>query len=354
VIEHPEYRYVEGIAYSERTGGLPFWHAWAVTPEGLVVDNTWPYAAGNRYFGVAYDRAKYLKYLRAQKFYGVLGGGRKAAAKILETGAGDLRWVAPRELEVVGRGELPAWVAERRAQEAPTQRLVVRSPSAVTTEKYDKIVERFQADYGIKVDTFTSGWSGAPKGDLDMKHQWFIKHAPAIEEALKDAQKGFGLGFDYPIAKIELQTSAERELAGRAAGGMATWIPGPGRGAGTPFSGTMSVNASYRDMARAAKLGGQGGWWATWDPAAVYRHELVHAVHAARAPQLFAGRASALRVWKLKTEWEVAERVSAYAATDPAEFVAELGSALLKGKHYDAEVMRLYKKYKGPLPKGTT
>lgn len=91
VIEHPDWRYAEGVAYSHTTGGVPFLHGWAVKPDGTVVDPTWPHPERNRYFGIAYNREKYLTHMLKTKFYGVLGGKSEAAQKIIDTGAEGLR-----------------------------------------------------------------------------------------------------------------------------------------------------------------------------------------------------------------------------------------------------------------------
>lgn len=51
-LSHRTLTYVEGYA---RSGVLPVHHAWCVTPEGLVVDNTWNFDRDEEeYFGVAF------------------------------------------------------------------------------------------------------------------------------------------------------------------------------------------------------------------------------------------------------------------------------------------------------------
>lgn len=104
VFERPDLTYVEGFMYPEGRAGLAVLHAWAATKDGTVVDNT-PirmthsgntlYRPGTggvpRYFGVTYDRAKYLKYLYTAKFYGVLGSTEKNAAKAIANGGRHLR-----------------------------------------------------------------------------------------------------------------------------------------------------------------------------------------------------------------------------------------------------------------------
>jgi len=98
VLEHPDWRYVEGVAYAPDLGDIPFLHAWAVTPEGRVVDVTWRHPEGARYFGVAYEREAYLKYIAKEGMYGVMGGEVASAARMLETGAAGLRQKVPMAL----------------------------------------------------------------------------------------------------------------------------------------------------------------------------------------------------------------------------------------------------------------
>ncbi len=84
VIQHSDWRYVEGFAMSE--GLLPVLHGWCVTAEGKVVDNTFTDPERAAYFGVVYDRSAYLKHLYKAKFYGLLGGADKISVKILKKG----------------------------------------------------------------------------------------------------------------------------------------------------------------------------------------------------------------------------------------------------------------------------
>ena len=49
---------------------------------------------------------------------------------------------------------------------------------------------------------------------------------------------------------------------------------------------------------------------------------------------------------------QTAGEVSLYAQTGIGEFVAEVHAGLIDGKHFSDDVMNLYKKYNGPMPKG--
>jgi len=91
VMERSDLTYVEGFGKTARTGDLAFLHAWAVDNDGNVIDPTWTDPEKNEYFGVKYDRAKYLKYLYTAKIYGVLGSTFKNAHGAINTGGKKLR-----------------------------------------------------------------------------------------------------------------------------------------------------------------------------------------------------------------------------------------------------------------------
>jgi hypothetical protein len=89
VLSNPNLDYVEGIAYPAWSGpgGFGFLHGWAVDRNtGRVVDNTWDNPQGAKYFGVRYDRKKYMRHVARTKYYGVVGGDSEAAAKVIERG----------------------------------------------------------------------------------------------------------------------------------------------------------------------------------------------------------------------------------------------------------------------------
>jgi hypothetical protein len=91
VMEHPELTFVEGFGTTKQTGGIAFLHAWAVTKDGKVVDPTWDNPEDNTYFGVKYDRAKYLKHIYKAKFYGVMSSDFKVTQRMIDTGGKKLR-----------------------------------------------------------------------------------------------------------------------------------------------------------------------------------------------------------------------------------------------------------------------
>jgi hypothetical protein len=84
VIQNPGWSYAEGFAMRE--GLMPVLHAWAVTEDGKVVDNTWDEPENSAYLGVVYDRGPYMKYIFKAKYYGILGGANKNAEKIIAKG----------------------------------------------------------------------------------------------------------------------------------------------------------------------------------------------------------------------------------------------------------------------------
>ena len=88
MIRNEDLDFCEGIAYpSGAAGGMAFMHAWAVDQKtGKVVDPTWDKPEECRYYGVRYDRKKYLKHIVKAKMYGVLGGDFRDAAKVVERG----------------------------------------------------------------------------------------------------------------------------------------------------------------------------------------------------------------------------------------------------------------------------
>jgi hypothetical protein len=88
VLERPDLTYVEGFATHY---GLSILHAWAVTADGTVIDPTWKHPEKSRYFGVQYDREKYLKHLWTAKVYGVLGSSFKNSERAIQTGGRELR-----------------------------------------------------------------------------------------------------------------------------------------------------------------------------------------------------------------------------------------------------------------------
>ena len=104
-------------------------------------------------------------------------------------------------------------------------------------------------------------------------------------------------------------------------------------------------------------------------PFRLLNHEIGHILHQNNiGTELFAkysdygkladGGINTFALWrKFRNEignklfYEVMGNVTPYAATTPAEFVAEVYSFLCNGVKFSDDIMELYKKYGGPIPK---
>ncbi|RJQ27129.1 hypothetical protein C4577_02305 [Candidatus Parcubacteria bacterium] len=84
VLANPDYNYAEGFV--KEGANPPVLHAWAVTKEGRVVDNTLENPGSASYIGVVFPRQQYLQYISKNKYYGVLGGNKDQAEEVLRKG----------------------------------------------------------------------------------------------------------------------------------------------------------------------------------------------------------------------------------------------------------------------------
>jgi hypothetical protein len=84
VWDHPDWAYVEGFALSVH--GLPVEHAWAVTPEGVVVDPTWYEPDLAAYYGVEIPMTVVGAAMCRYRVFGVLGNDWRRGSPILRTG----------------------------------------------------------------------------------------------------------------------------------------------------------------------------------------------------------------------------------------------------------------------------
>jgi hypothetical protein len=84
VVERPDLRltYVEGFALSV----IPTLHAWAATPEGVVVDPTWDAPEGRAYIGLPMETTLVAAFTLATGMWSVLGNDWMLGCPILETG----------------------------------------------------------------------------------------------------------------------------------------------------------------------------------------------------------------------------------------------------------------------------
>jgi hypothetical protein len=93
------------------------------------------------------------------------------------------------------------------------------------------------------------------------------------------------------------------------------------------------------------KAGADAGWFVDGSTYGMYTHELTHGAHFYASPLTY----RAARFFPSEdAQMRIARRVSRYATANPHEFVAEVGSGLLSGRHYDPEVMALYEHFGGP------
>lgn len=117
------------------------------------------------------------------------------------------------------------------------------------------------------------------------------------------------------------------------------------RQTGATYLFANPASAYWQDRAGFAAAEQGRGDWSAADPAHGVRHEMGHLSHHRSAPAVYAANAPLL-----DEEQPIASRVSAYAAENVREFVAETFAALLAGRALDADIMRLYRKYGGVEP----
>lgn len=88
-LQHPpdiHLRYCEGYAVTPLTG-IPVPHAWAVTPDGRVLDRTWPDPETCAYYGMTFELEEVERLLEVTRgFYGVLASEYIIGHPLLETG----------------------------------------------------------------------------------------------------------------------------------------------------------------------------------------------------------------------------------------------------------------------------
>ena len=105
----------------------------------------------------------------------------------------------------------------------------------------------------------------------------------------------------------------------------------------------------------AARMAASGRWFAVPTPRGTIDHEIGHARHheALRRPDAPYGLMGKLldADWKTFEEKQaIIREVSGYAAYNPAEFVAEVYSALKAGRTFPDWIMDLYREWHGVIP----
>jgi hypothetical protein len=118
-----------------------------------------------------------------------------------------------------------------------------------------------------------------------------------------------------------------------------------------PVTKQISINRSHTNWvnpAAAAILSRRSGYISSSSPMHTFYHELGHArdknILRRSAPHVGARVTRGIPVSKL------AKRVSRYAATNTAEFVAETYAGRRTGRRYDHQVMRAYREARGLAP----
>lgn len=122
-----------------------------------------------------------------------------------------------------------------------------------------------------------------------------------------------------------------------------------------PYAGEIYINPesfqfrSRKALRKYARRFHLKGYISTGDPAHVLRHELAHLLHADEAGIEFL---EAHVDWPARDEGarHAAATVSLRAAEGPGEFVAEVFAGIWGLREFtrDAEVMRWYRRYRGP------
>ena len=88
------------------------------------------------------------------------------------------------------------------------------------------------------------------------------------------------------------------------------------------------------------------GHFSTRNPDHLIRHEIGHALHYRRLNE--AERADIWYKPMSARDTAIADRVSRYAREGAIEFVAEVYAGMRGGRKFSPEVLRLYRKLKGP------
>jgi hypothetical protein len=171
---------------------------------------------------------------------------------------------------------------------------------------------------------------------------------PADNDAALRIGKSYDLlrerGYDIPPPREIRMASLEGETLAQA---QSSFILGQVADQNITFNSRFDKTGAG-GFEQTVKKSVEQGWFQTDD---LLSHEYGHTLHQ---KQIGYKEASSLIKEKFGRGGEgmknsqIAGRVSDYATTNPMEFVAEVFAGHINGKKYDADVMELYKKYKGP------
>lgn len=117
----------------------------------------------------------------------------------------------------------------------------------------------------------------------------------------------------------------------------------------SPSRDAIEVNAGSTLMQepKYAQVLAESGWFADGQLSSQVVHEIGHRENARN----IGTTRERLDFGYEKVPKKIASKVSTYAVSNSGEFVAETYSGLVSGKVYDKDVMDLYKKYGGVIPK---
>jgi hypothetical protein len=171
------------------------------------------------------------------------------------------------------------------------------------------------------------------------------KPAPPAAEPETPVERAEGIiaGAGVKVRRVDMATAAG-EL-------------GPSRARDVPAyynnrTDEISINAQqpyWADPAKAMRRAYRTRWFSSADPDHVTHHEIGHALHVRSAGIDEYRRIVRSRFGDAKKAL-VRRHVSAYGATQPVEFVAEVYAGMAAGKSYNEQIMGLYRELKGPNP----
>lgn len=174
----------------------------------------------------------------------------------------------------------------------------------------------------------------------------------AIEQELLDGGISAIFGDHLEIAQAA-QTAVQtmKAAGGEWSGEIAYSDKAPSNHATySPAKNLLSLNLNWPGWfdEAVARSGFYSGFFSTGSSEGTILHELGHALHWKE----IRSDSNWSKIWNGKfsvKERNIAARVSKYAATQPAELIAEVYTGVRTlGITYDADVLALYRKYKGP------
>ena len=181
---------------------------------------------------------------------------------------------------------------------------------------------RIADDAGVKLEVRRARGVGFAARQMEIDQT-----AARVAQGIREVRE---LGFDLSRHKLSIQ--------------IVTDMTSEGAYRRSPRGGLLNFRQqTQREMDKVIASAASRGWWASGSAAQVVHHELGHALHSQWRSYITASS------WRIKGAKVIARQVSKYAATTPAEFVAETFAGLVSGKVYSPEVLLLYRKVGGPI-----